>query len=79
MAEITKNELLRIIKSHEAEGAYYLYGNDEYSIQKLKNALVASVVDEGSQALNLHVFDGKSDINEMIEACEALPVFAEKM
>ncbi len=79
MSEITKNELVRIIKAHDAQGAYYLYGNDEYSIQKLKNALVESVVDAGSQALNLHVFDGKDDIGEIVEACEALPVFAEKM
>ena len=79
MSEITKNELVRIIKAHDAQGAYYLYGNDEYNIQKLKNALVESVVDAGSQELNLHSFEGRSDIGEIIEACEALPVFAEKM
>ena len=77
--EIKKAELSRIIKSHEAGGAYYIYGTDGYTIDRMKNALVDSIIDKNAQSLNLHRFEGKDSTDDMIQACEALPVFAEKM
>ncbi|MBQ8979615.1 MAG: DNA polymerase III subunit delta [Oscillospiraceae bacterium] len=79
MGEMSKAELSRIIKAHEAGGVYYIYGTDDYTIGRMKNALVDSIIDRDAQSLNLHRFEGKDGTDVMIQACEALPVFSEKM
>lgn len=79
MPEMNRNELDRVIRAGEVGGAYYIYGTDSYTIGQMKNALVRSVVDESAEALNLHRFEGKDSTDAMIQACEALPVFAPQM
>lgn len=80
MASVTDKELTRIIKSREASGVYYLYGTDYYSIGQFKKALVSSVVSEEDSTFNLHEFEGKGlNVEELTDACENMPVFAEKL
>ena len=33
MASVNEKELMRIIKSGELSGAYYLYGTDRYAVE----------------------------------------------
>lgn len=80
MASITEKELSRIIKSGEAEGVYYLYGTDLYSVNKYRKALVRSLVKPEDETYNLHEFQGSDmDVEGVCDACEGYPVFAEKL
>lgn len=80
MASINEKELARIIKSGEASGVYYLYGTDLYSVTQYKKALVESVIKKGDEVYNLHEFQGRDlDVEGMSDACEAYPLFAEKL
>ncbi len=72
-------ELETVIKSGSAKGAYYLYGADNYRTAEAFGRLCESIV-PADDTLNIHSFQGKNiDIDEVVEACDALPVFAEKM
>lgn len=80
MAAISEKELIRIIKSGEASGFYYIFGTDHYSVMQYKKALVSSVVKKGDETYNLHEFEGKGiDVEAVSDACDALPMFAEKV
>lgn len=79
MPSVTKKDLQAVINSGTAQGAYYLYGADNYSTAKAFRELRRSVTDD-DESLNLHAFQGKGiDIDAVIEACESVPVFAEKL
>lgn len=76
---VTVNDLQREINAGCAGGAYYLYGADNFSVTRTFKELRRSLV-EDEEPLNLHSFEGKNiSIDEVIEACESLPVFAEKL
>lgn len=80
MAVISEKELSAAIKNGDLSGAYYLYGSDLYGVSKYKREMVKSIVSPGDEAYNLHEYQGKNiDIEGISEACEGLPVFAEKL
>lgn len=80
MASVNEKELSRIIKSGEISGVYYLYGSDRYAVGEYKKAMVKKIVSEGDETYNLHEYQGKNiDIEGISEACEAIPMFAEKL
>ncbi len=77
---ISEKDLAAQIKSRSLNGVYYLYGNDPYTIAKLKRDMVRALVAPGDEVCNLHEFQGKNaDVEGIAEACEGLPVFAEKL
>ncbi len=80
MGAITQSELERRIKGGDISGAYYLYGTDFYDIQITEKSLVEKTVSKDDRDFNLHSFEGKDiDISALCDACECLPVFAEKL
>ncbi|MGN0641836.1 MAG: DNA polymerase III subunit delta [Huintestinicola sp.] len=80
MPAVTSKELERSVKSGEIANAYYLYGTDFFSVSKYKKAIVDKVVRKGDETYNLHTFQGKDfDAEGFAEACEALPMFAERL
>lgn len=79
MPQINLRELEAQIKSESASGAYYLYGADNHGVVEAFKRLRRSIVPD-EELMNLHSFEGKNiDIEAVIEACEALPVFAERL
>lgn len=80
MASINEKELTRIIKSGEISGVYYLYGTDLYNVVQYKKEMVKRIVREGDETYNLHEYQGKDiDTEAVSEACEAIPMFADKL
>ncbi|MCD7730917.1 MAG: DNA polymerase III subunit delta [Oscillospiraceae bacterium] len=78
MAIVTDSSLRAAIKAGTIDNLYYFYGKDIAAVEKFKKALVEKTVKKGDEACNLRSFDGENfDINEFIDACEALPMFAE--
>lgn len=80
MASINEKELTRIIKSGEISGVYYLYGTDLYNVVQYKKEMVKRIVRQGDETYNLHEYQGKDiDTEAVSEACEAIPMFADKL
>lgn len=80
MASVNEKELMRIIKSGELSGAYYLYGTDRYAVEKYCKAMVEKTVKKGDEAYNLHRFAGRDlDVEGLSEVCDAFPMFADKL
>lgn len=80
MAAVSEKELVRIIKSGEASGAYYIYGTDLYKTEALGRALCRAAVKKEDEVCNLHEFNGRElDVEGVCNACESYPVFAPKL
>lgn len=80
MAAITEKELNALIKSGNISGAYYLYGTDLYLTEQYARAMIKQTVKQGDEAYNLHTFEGKNlDVEALSEACEAVPMFADRL
>ncbi|MGN0587226.1 MAG: DNA polymerase III subunit delta [Oscillospiraceae bacterium] len=78
MAVVSDSDLKASVKCGKIDKVYYLYGKDTAAVEAYKNMIISKVVRKGDEVYNLHVFDGTElDFNELTEACEALPMFAE--
>lgn len=79
MAVVTENNLKTALRNDKTENIYCFYGRDIAEIEKYKNIVVSKTV-KTDDVYNYHFFDGNNFIfEEFYEACEALPVFAEKV
>ncbi len=75
---INEKELSRQIKSGELKGVYYLYGSDSFGVGKYRELMKKALIKQGDEAYNLHEYQGKNiDVDEVAQACEGLPMFAD--
>ncbi len=79
MALMSSEDLGRRIRNNDFDNLYYFYGHDVSALEVYVRKLINKLVPASEQMMNLHKFDGKKlDIAEFANACEALPMFAEK-
>ncbi|ADU22388.1 DNA polymerase III subunit delta [Ruminococcus albus] len=74
------SSITKDIKNGEAASLYYFYGHDTASIESFVRWLINKLCPKDAQFMNFHKFEGKGlDIPSLIDACEALPMFAERV
>ena len=79
MSDLSLNDLKKQIKSGSTGSFYILYGNETYLKENYLAELRKSVLGSSSDDFNLRRFDGREvELDELIEAIEAYPSFAEK-
>ena len=57
---------------------YLLYGEESYLVREHTERLRAAVTDKSVEMLNLSVFEGKTDADVIINACDTLPFMSER-
>ncbi|MCB0836086.1 MAG: DNA polymerase III subunit delta [Bacteroidetes bacterium] len=73
------NQIIQEIKSQKFSPVYYLYGEEEYFIDKISEALNAdgAVLTASETAFNREVFYGpETQASKVINACRSFPVMA---
>lgn len=77
MASVSEAELAASVKSGDIKRVYYFYGADVVAMMRYVDALTKKL---SGDDLNFHAFEGRTfDAGEFIDACEALPVFADSV
>ena len=80
MALMSSDALGKRIRSGDYDNLYYFYGHDVGALEAYVKKLINKLVPPSEQVMNLHKFDGKKlDIAEFANACEALPLFSERV
>ena len=80
MALINSTDLGKRIRNEDYDNLYYFYGHDVGALELYVKKLINKLVPKADQTMNLHKFDGKKlDVAELANACEALPMFAERV
>lgn len=68
------------LKNGEIASLYYFYGHDVAALESYTRMLTARLCPSEAQFMNLHKLDGKKlEVSELADACEALPMFAERV
>lgn len=76
MGALSEAQLVQKLKGGVYDRVYYFYGKDISTIQSVGKRLAAKLVDKGSEAMNLHRFQGDSlDLGQLSDALEQLPMF----
>lgn len=80
MALINSTDLGKRIRNEDYDNLYYFYGHDVGALELYVNKLINKLVPKSDQTMNLHKFDGKKlDVAEFANACEGLPMFAQRV
>lgn len=78
MAQLKESELKKQIKEKAFVPLYFLYGEEKYLISHYTEAIVNKVLGKSYSDFNFQAFDGgKASIDEIADAAQALPLFAE--
>lgn len=72
------NEIDNAIKTGEYKRAYLLYGEELYLVREYVARLRQAVTDKATEMLNLSVFEGRTEVDTIINACETLPFMSSK-
>lgn len=79
MPVLTDKEMFRRLRAGSIDLVYFLYGAESYFAMQAVKEIQKRTVTPGFGGFNLQCFSGdKADIGEIEDACEALPVMAEK-
>lgn len=79
MALMSSEDLGKRIRANDFDNLYFFYGHDVAALELYVNKLINKLVPASEQIMNLHKFDGKKlDVAEFANACEALPMFAQR-
>lgn len=71
--------LKKQLKENNLCNLYLIYGEEEYLKKYYLDSIEKKIIqDETMKTLNKSIIEGKADIQRIIDACETLPVFAEK-
>ena len=80
MPNMTSAEISKKLKSEPPSRLYYLYGQDTGALESFAASLIGKLCPKSDRTMNLHRFDGSSlDVNAFYEACEMLPMFAQRV
>ncbi|MBR1393002.1 MAG: DNA polymerase III subunit delta [Ruminococcus sp.] len=73
-------EIAKKLKSDGAERLYCFYGQDTGALESFVKSLAAKLCPKQDRTMNFHRFDGKEpDIPAIADACEMLPMFAQRV
>ena len=79
MAQLKETELKKQIKEKAFAPLYFLYGEEKYLISHYAAALVDKALGKNYSDFNFQSFDGgKATVDEIADAVQALPMFAER-
>lgn len=79
MPVLTDKELFQQLKAGKTAPVYLLYGAESYFVTSAVRGIEKKTVSSGFESFNLQRFSGeKADLNAIEDACEALPMMAEK-
>lgn len=68
------------IKNGDVASLYYFYGHDAAAVESFTRWLINKLCPKDAQFMNFHKFEGKGlSIPALLDACEALPMFAERV
>lgn len=79
--DINKESLDRIkdqLKNKNISRVYLFHGSEPFLIDHYAGELKKLILGNDNQSLNLASFEGKIEIDDLIDACDTFPVFAEK-
>ena len=80
MGLMSSEDLGKRIRSGDLDNLYYFYGHDVGALEAYVKKLINKLVPPSEQVMNFHKFDGKKlDVAEFANACEALPLFSERV
>lgn len=80
MPNYTDTELVKSIKSGKIMPAYFFWGKDVATLESIAKKLIAKLVPNEAKDMNYHFFSGSGfDISEFADACESLPMFADRV
>lgn len=80
MPQLTASDISKKVRAGEPDRLYYLYGQDTGALESFVKPLLAKLCPKEARTMNLHRFDGKQlDIPSLADACEALPMFAQRV
>ena len=75
----TLQEMSRDVREGRPARLYYFYGHDVGALENYVKKLTSRLLPASERAMNLHRFDGGSlNIGEIADACEMLPLFAQR-
>lgn len=66
------------IKNKKLRNLYLFYGEEDYLKKYYCDSIEKIILENDVTGLNKIVFDGKTEAQKIIEACETMPVFIEK-
>lgn len=66
------------IKTGNLSQCYIFYGGEQYLKKQYENRLKQTFTDSLSGDMNISIFNGEIDVNNIIDAAETMPFFAEK-
>lgn len=66
------------LKNNTFSRVYLFYGEETFLIDYFVNEIKKQVLGENDEGLNLSVFENKTDIEVLIDACDTFPLFADK-
>jgi len=66
------------IKTGDLSRCYIFYGSEQYLKKQYENRLKQEFTGEISGDMNISIFNGEADVNNIIDAAETMPFFAEK-
>lgn len=80
MALMNSIDLGKRLKIEDYDNLYFFYGHDVGALEAYVKKLINKLVPQADQIMNFHKFDGKKlDVAEFANACEALPMFAQRV
>ena len=77
-AIVNDSEIKSLLKIRPLSRVYYFYGKDIANAETAAKETAGAAVKKGGETYNYHAFDGKSfSLEELVSACEALPMGSE--
>mgnify|MGYP000848385138 FL=1 len=72
------DKLKEQLKTKNPARVYLFYGDEPFLIDYYIKALKDLILEGDNDGLNLTVFEGSINIDDVIDACETFPVFARR-
>lgn len=80
MPNLTDTELIKSIRSGKIAPIYYFYGKDVATLESITKKLIAKLCPDRDNDMNYHFFSGGNfDMSQFADACEALPMFSDRI
>ncbi len=79
--DVNKESLDKIkeqLKSKNLSRAYLFHGNEPFLIDYYVGDIKKLILENDNQSLNLSSFENKINIDDVIDACDTFPIFAER-
>ncbi len=66
------------LKNNKIRNLYLFYGPEEYLLGYYLKSISDLLLQKETSIMNITIFEGKTDINNLIDSCETMPIFSDK-